>query len=372
MHSKTLLRRLLVVALTAVALVGCGTKSTQSTQPTSGTSQAAPASNKQLQLTDQAGRKVAVPSPAQRMVVLQHHSLDTIAMLGGQKRVVGVMRQWQSLLGDYMKEVFPGIESLPQPGSLEDANVEEVAKLRPDVVIVAPQFNKDKIQQLDKLGIPVVVVAFRAEGAQAEAQNPTLKDADKAYTDGTQWAVKTLGELTETSPKADRLWNTALANRAYVAEHLKAVPEEKRARVFIANEKNMTYGTDKYVSVQLERAGGINVAVPEIKGYKEVAFEKVAKWNPDTIIVQDRYKSVYDAITTEPKWQPIAAVRQKRVFLAPSWTKPWGNPAPDSIALGELWLAHLLYPTQIEKSYVEQKATEFYRDFYGVPFKGTI
>ena len=42
---------------------------------------------------------------------------------------------------------MPGIEALPTPGDLNDCNVEEIAKLKPDLVIVAVQFDKDKIAQ---------------------------------------------------------------------------------------------------------------------------------------------------------------------------------------------------------------------------------
>jgi len=122
-------------------------------------------------ITDQANREVSVRFPSERIVCLQHHSLDIITQLGGRKSLVGVVKGWERLLGGYMRDVLPGIEALPTPGDLNDCNVEEVAKLKPDLVIVAVQFDKGKIAQLEKLGIPVLVVALRTwQGEQKEAQ----------------------------------------------------------------------------------------------------------------------------------------------------------------------------------------------------------
>lgn len=357
---------LVFLLIVALALSGCANQ-TAGTPPQEKTA-------KQTEITflDQNDRKVTVKAPVKRIVALQHHSLDILAMLGAQDQVVGVVSKWDSLLGKYMTDVFPGIEALPMPGSLEDCNVEEVAKLNPDLVIVAAQFKKEYIQQLENLGIPVMTVTLRGEGRQKEAQNPELANADVAYTRGCEWAVKKLGEVTGKTDKAVKIWDFAVANRTYVEDHLKNMSGDQKVRVFIANENNMTYGSDKYVGCQLERAGAVNVAAEEIKGYKEVNFEKIAQWNPGVIVVQDRYKSVYDSILADAKWQDIKAVKENRVILAPYWTKPWGNPGPDSIALGELWLAYQFYPDQIKRDVVEVKAKEFYKEIYGINFTGTI
>ena len=321
---------------------------------------------------DQADYEVTVEVPVERMVVMQHHSLDILAQLGAQDKVVGTESGWQSNLGSYMTDVFPGIEDLPTPGTLSEWNVEELAALQPDVVIAASQADPDTMQQIRDLGIPVVVVSLRGEGKQEEAQNPRLSDADQAYTEGCEWAIKTLGKLTGTDEKAEQLWEFCLESRALVEEAVGDIPEEDRVRVFIANEGEQTYGNDKYVGCQLLRAGAINVAAQDIQGYKPYTFEMLAQWDPDVIIVQDRYMEVYEQILSEAKYQSLRAVQEGNVLLAPYWTKPWGNPDADSIALGELWLAHQFYPDKISADLVLERAQAFYETFYGVPFTGEV
>jgi len=65
-------------------------------------------------------------------------------------------------------------------------------------------------------------------------------------------------------------------------------------------------------------------------------------------------------------------VKDGKVIEAPYWTKPWGNPDTDSIALGELWLAHTFYPDKVTAKQVEEKAQNFYDWFYGIKFTGSV
>lgn len=357
---------LLMILVLAFSMTGCGADKDKST------SKEKSVEREEWTFKDQADNKVTVKVPVKSMVVLQHHSIDILAQLGAQDKIVGVESKWKSDLGSYIKDVFPEIESLPTPGDLKSCNVEEVAKLKPDVVIAAPQANQDSINKIKELGIPVVVISLRSEGKQKEAQNPELKDADKAYNDGCKWAIDTLGKLTGKEDKAKELWQFCLESRKIVDKSLEGVSDKDKKRVFIANENNQTYGNDKYVGCMLERAGGVNVAAKDIQGYKPYTFEQLANWNPDVIIVQDRYKEVYDGIKKDSRYKSLKAVKDGNVILAPYWTKPWGNPDADSIALGELWLAHKLYPDKIDRKIVNKRANKFYKDFYGIEFKDKV
>ncbi|MBQ6454198.1 MAG: twin-arginine translocation signal domain-containing protein, partial [Coriobacteriales bacterium] len=102
-----------------------------------GTVEPQPAEKVEWSFKDQNDYDVTVTVPCERMVVLQHHSLDMLCQLGAQDRIVGIVDSWKKNLGDYMTKVFPGIESMPTPGGLSEWNVESIAALQPDVVIAA-------------------------------------------------------------------------------------------------------------------------------------------------------------------------------------------------------------------------------------------
>ena len=322
--------------------------------------------------TDQGDYEVTVRIPVQRIVCMQHHSLDMLCQLGQQDKVVGTEAKWQSDLGDYMLDVFPGIEDVTTPGDLTDWNVEELVELKPDVVIAASQANEDAMKRVRDLGIPVVMVSLRGEGKQAEAQSPRLADADAAYTEGCEWAVKTLGALTGSLDKANEIWDFCCASRETVDEAVGDIADDERVRAFVPMRDDKTYGNDKYVGCQLQRAGAVNVAAADIQGNGAYTVEQLANWDPDVIIIQDRYMDLYESFTTDAKYAELRAVKDGNVLLAPYWTKPWGNPDTDSMALGELWLAHQFYPEKVSEDEVLDRAKQFYQDFYGIEFTGEI
>ena len=355
--------------LAALGVMGCSAQSGNNGDKADEQKEAEPV---EWSFKDQADNDVTVKVPVERMVVLQHHSLDMLCQLKMQDKVVGVESKWKSDLGDYMTTVFPGIENLPTPGGLAEWNVEQIAALNPDVVIAASQAPEDAMKQIKDLGIPVVVVSLRGEGKQAEAQNPRLADADAAYTEGCKWAIETLGKLTGAEDAAESIWQACTESRDLVDKAIGDVDSDKRGRVFVACPDGKTYGNDKYVGCQLLRAGAVNVAANDIQGYKPYTVEMLAKWDPDVIIVQDRYPEVYQTVTTDSAYAELSAVKNGKVILAPYWTKPWGNPDTDSLALGELWLSHTFYPDKVSADVVNDHAKDFYENFYGVEFTDTV
>ena len=100
-------------------------------------------------------------------------------------------------------------------------------------------------------------------------------------------------------------------------------------------------------------------------------LREMLKWDPQVIFVQDRYAAkVAPEITKGAAWAPIKAVKDRRVYVTPEYVKPWGHPCPESMALGELWMAKKLYPERFKDVDIDKIVQEFYMTFYGVPYKG--
>lgn len=323
-------------------------------------------------ITDQLGRTVKIPPKVERVVCLQHHTLDIILELGQGGKLVGVVDRWQALLGNYIAKVYPRLKELPAPGGLNEINVEAVAALEPDVVFVAHQLPQPFIDKLEQLGIPTVVLSFYiADREQASTINPQLVDPDAAYAQGLPQAIRLIAQVVGAEKRGEDLIAFMNDNRVLVQKTLKSVAPKDRIRVYMANPDMYTYGTGKYVGVAMNRAGAHNVA-EEVDGYKQVNVEQVAKWNPDVIFVQSRYAPVLDQIRKDPAWRGISAVKNGRLLIAPEYTKPWGHPCPESMALGELWLAKQLYPKQFERIDLDGMVQKFYRTFYEIDYKATL
>jgi iron complex transport system substrate-binding protein len=74
-----------------------------------------------------------------------------------------------------------------------------------------------------------------------------------------------------------------------------------------------------------------------------VSIEQVLGWQPEVIVTID--PNFYANVWRDPLWQPVAAVRSGRVYLAPNVPFGWID-FPPSInrLIGLHWLAKVLYP----------------------------
>jgi len=320
-------------------------------------------------VTDQLGRQVTVPDTVNRVVVLQHQTLDILVQLGAADKVVGVMQSWKKQLGPDFVRFYPPLASLPTPGDLTAVNIEAVLTLKPDVVFITNYAPPAMLKQLEDSHIPTIAISLRKDsGAQAAALNPSLKDEDAAYTQGLKDGIRLIGNVTGTTARADALISAFEKPREMLDKKLAALEPAKRKRVYMANPELTTYGSGKYTGLMMEHAGAMNVAARDIVGYKKVSMEDVLKWNPEVIFVQDRYPQVVNEIKTGPQWQDIAAVKTGNVFLMPEYAKAWGYPMPEAIALGEIWMAKKLYPDQFADTNMQTLADRYYSAFYGMPY----
>ncbi|MEI2385818.1 ABC transporter substrate-binding protein [Breoghania sp. JC706] len=333
------------------------------------TTAAAPQAHARV-VVDQLGREVTVPDEVNRVVVLQHQALDIIVELNGQDKLVGVVRDWPKLLGGSIGDYAPIIKTLPQPGDLKTANVEEVLALKPDVVFMTHYAPAATVESLEKAGIPVVELSFFTAPASESAKlNPSLDDENTAYTDGLVQAVSLIGAVIGREGEANALNDYVLASRKIVADRLKDLDPAERVRLYMANPDLHTYGRGKYTGVFMEASGGANVAA-DIKGYAKVTMEQVLAWNPQAIVVQSRYEPLVAEIKSDPAWAPIQAVRDDRIYLTPEYVKPWGHPLPESMALGELWMARKLYPDRFADVDFDARVQDFYAKFYRTSYTG--
>ncbi|WP_288332941.1 ABC transporter substrate-binding protein [Cloacibacillus porcorum] len=322
-------------------------------------------------VVDQLGRKVLIPQKVERVVCLMHHALDITLELQAGDRLVGIMKNWEGLLFPGIADIYPPIRKLPQVGTLTEVNMEELLKTNPDLVIVTHYFPQDTLKKIEAAGIPVVAVSLYQAGVEeASKLNPKLKNPDRAYTIGMRIGVGLLGEIYGREREAKRLNEFVAEKRAIIGDKLSAIPENQKITCYMANPDLYTYGSGKYVGVIMDRAGGINVA-REISGFKAVNMEQILEWDPQVIFVQDRYaQKVVPEITEGAAWAPIRAVKEHRVYVTPEYVKPWGHPCPESMALGELWMAKKLYPEHFKDVDIDKTVQEFYKTFYGIPYQG--
>ncbi len=315
-------------------------------------------------ITDQVGKQVSVPDVVNRAVILQHQTLNIAVQLDAMDKVVGVLDEWKKQLGANYLRLAPQLANMPMPGGLTKVNIEELLKLKPDVVFVTSYAPADMISQIEGVGVPVIAISFLAVPPQeASKLNPSVKDEPAAYDEGFAQAIRIIADVFEKKPQGDELIAYAMKNCKLVADRLTGLTGAERVSLYMANPDLTTYGHGKYTGLMMAKAGGRNVA-DSVAGFKQVTMEDVLAWNPSVIFVQERYPAVVDEIRKSDAWQTIDAVKNNRIYLMPEYAKAWGHPMPEALALGELWLAKQLYPERFKDIDMQAEADAYYRKFY--------
>ncbi|WP_409072489.1 ABC transporter substrate-binding protein, partial [Methylibium sp. T29-B] len=103
-----------------------------------------------IELRDDRGVTLTLPVPPQRIVTLLPSLTESVCALGGCARLVGTDRfsNWPA-----------GVGTLPKLGGLEDAQIEAIVALKPDVVLLA--LSDRVIERLEALGLKLVVLEAR-------------------------------------------------------------------------------------------------------------------------------------------------------------------------------------------------------------------
>lgn len=323
------------------------------------------------QVTDQLGRKVTIPDRVDRVVVLQHQTLNLLVQLDATSKMVGILGNWKQQLGDGYARLVPQLNRIPALGDLTHVDLEKLVALDPQVVFVTNYAPQEMIDQIQDLGIAVVAISLRSDTRQAAQLNPQLHNEEKAYNDGLKQGIRLIGDVVNRQPQAEKLIAATFSQRQQVAERLQTVPQAQRIRVYMANPDLTTYGSGKYTGLMMAHAGALNVAAATVKGYKQVSMEQILAWNPQVIFVQDRYPQVINEINQQPVWQTVDAVKNHRVYLMPEYAKAWGYPMPEAMALGELWMAKKLYPQKFDDINMQQQADSWYQRFYRTHYHGS-
>ncbi|OQA44111.1 MAG: Fe(3+)-citrate-binding protein YfmC precursor [Chloroflexi bacterium ADurb.Bin325] len=309
---------------------------------------AAPASGQaSVVLTDQAGQEVTIAQPVRRIVSSYGMASLYVYSVGAGDRLVAAtfLMSKDAQIKAHLGQLSSAAAGLPDPGGQQDANVEEIAKLDPDLILISSRAAGQ--ETLQALGVPII----RYEGETMARLKEALTITGQA-----------LGP--EAAARAAQL-------TAYMDERLAAIkavsdqtPADQRKRVFISGTSPLkTAGKDMLQSEMVALAGGVNVA-EEISGYwTEVNLEQVTKWDPEVIFTVPYKGASVEAILESPEWANISAVKNKQVFMLPKYLGPWDTPIPEAV-LGIEWMASRLFPDTPLHDGCEARTTDFYQRFY--------
>lgn len=234
-----------------------------------------------VSVQDDRGVQVSLPVVPQRIVTLLPSLTETVCELGACGRLVGTDRYSN----------FPSsVKTLPKTGGLDDSNVELIASLKPDVVLLG--VSSRVIERLEGLGIKVL------------ALDP------KTYEDVQRVAGK-VAQLLGQSAAGDRLWQRMAAQ---VREAAGMVPSQMRGLSVYYEVDSAPYaaGESSFIGHTLRNLGLINIVPSKLGPFPKLNPEYVVRADPQIIMVGVRYAA---SLPTRPGWDRIRALKDKRVCV---------------------------------------------------------
>ena len=352
---KRLLSLALLSALLLQLLSGCAAGTQESAQPSVAPSAPAaetaspepsetePAQPGPITVTDQAGREVTLEAPAEKIVSCYYLVTASLLTLGQKDKIVGIEMKASSR--ELYKLCAPDFLDLPGVGSGKETNVEAIAALEPDLVLL-PKKQVEAADTLAGLGIPAAVV------------EPETYESFCAL-------LNMLGELCGCEDEASEL--TTYYDG--VVDRVTGLTKDvEKPAVYLAGEASWlrTCAGGMYQREMIEMAGGSCVS-QDIEGrtWADVSAEQLAAWDPEVIFAVQYAEYTLDDIRNDGALAGIKAVAEDRLYTVPSEIEAWDYPQPSSI-LGLLWMTHILHPDLVSEEDYVKEAQQFYQTYFGI------
>ncbi|SDY18465.1 iron complex transport system substrate-binding protein [Allochromatium warmingii] len=310
-------------------------------------------STQAAELVDMTGRTVAIPDQIERVFAVTPPVVPLIYAIDPTKLV--------SLSFPFTPEdapyVAPAVKDLlivgRYTGEGPPPNPELLARTQPQLSIAwdMPFIDAKRVETtFQTLGTPGLFVRLEH-----------LRD----YPAALELVGRALGAEDRAATLADAI-RTALTR---VEQAVGAVPAHQRQRVYFAQGANglQTECADSFHAEVIGLAGGVNVMdckTQAMCGREPVTLEHIQTLDPDVILTD--HPKFFATVKTDPAWSALRAVRDGRVYLAPSSPFSWlGRPPSFMRALAMQWLANRLYPTQFPWD-AEREIPAFYALFLGI------
>jgi iron complex transport system substrate-binding protein len=239
----------------------------------------------EISLTDDAGRKVELKAPAQRIVTMAPFLTELAFSAGAGDRVVGV-----SAHSDYP----PQARGLPEVGSALAFSIEPIAAMRPDLALVwKDSVRSEDLKRLEAFGVAVFV-----------AQARTLEDVPRL--------LVAIGRLAGRDPSA-----AVEGYRATLARLRERHAGRPGLRAFLEiwHAPLTTLAGPHWINEALELCGARN-AFRDLPGIApQVSWEEVYARDPQVIVGAGSARSTAEFRGNWGSRRSLEAVRQGRLVF---------------------------------------------------------
>lgn len=312
-----------------------------------------------ITVTDALSRTVTFQEPPQNIVVtgkaLFMVANAIYAFPEAAERIAALGKTSQSQL-DWIPVVDPNYKDKTILES--DAGPEQIAAVKPDLVLLKSSSAEKLGKPLEALGIPVVYVDF---------ETPEQYQRDLA----------TLGQIFGNPGRAQELAAFYQAEVDKVAQATARLEDSDKPNVLLM------YYTDRdgAVAFNVPPLGWIQTQMVQLaggqpvwqdaqlgNGWTKVNLEQIAAWDPDQIYVVAYFNPVDEVVAqlqADPQWQLLTAVKNGQLYGFPGDYYSWDQ-ADTRWVLGLNWLASKVQPDLFKDLDIDQMARAFYSTLYNL------
>jgi iron complex transport system substrate-binding protein len=277
------------------------------------TSTAAPVPTHEV--VDEVGRTVRLPLTPQRVVSLAPSLTETVYALGDETHLVG-----DTAYCDYP----PDAQKKTKVGGVIDPNLEQIAALHPDLVLMTKGANRlDTVRALETLGIP------------SYATDP-----------------HTVEEIISSTQKLSDILNVPVAGKTLADDLHKHLGDlqsalngatPRRVLFIVWMDPLISVSQKTFIADAIRQAGAISI-VESSQEWPQISLEEVAHLQPEYLVFANSHtgegKHDFAALAARPGWRNLDAVRNNRYAVV---SDAINRPSPRIVSVIED-LAHQLHP----------------------------
>lgn len=310
-----------------------------------------------ITITDALNRQVVLPGAPQRIVITGKalFMLADAAYLFPEalQRLVGLGNAGQGT-GNFIKLIDPNYDQKAVLAG--DAGAEQVAALKPDLVILKSYLAETVGKPIEQLQIPVVYVDF-------ETPQQYVRD------------LAIFGEVFQ-NPDREKTIQDYYQNKINEIANVVAKASNK-PRVLLL------YYTDKdgkvafnvppleWIQTQMVKMAGGEPAWADAnpaKGWTQVTLEQIAAWDADQVYIISYAKNPADIVKQlkdDAAWKELRAVKENHLYAFAGDLYSWDQPDVRWI-LGLTWLSGKMQPDLFPNLDIVGEAQTFYQTLYGL------
>ena len=233
----------------------------------------------QTVVQDDRGQPVRFNAAPTRIVSLVPSLTESVCALGACTSLVGTDRHsnWPAQ-----------VAALPKLGGLDDAQVERIVALKPDVVLASPSARS--AQRLEALGLKVIVLHSRSH---ADVQR----------------SLNVLAAVLGDAARGESQWRDVQAQLDQAAAR---VPVSLRGRSVYFEIESSPYaaGAASFIGETLQRLGLRNIAAASLGPFPKLSPEFVVRAQPDIVMAETRNLR---GMAQRPGWTGLTALQQQQV-----------------------------------------------------------